>query len=230
MRLATISAAASLAALALFSLPARATDIPLAFGSLPSAQSWSFASGGVLTTEAATASLSGSTLVMDTMGETLAGSGTSGYYQRTGVVVNNQPIVIQIRARVTNFEGNFSNSFVGGGFAFGFAHGTAEWQLGITPTQLRNVGGSILSTAYDNTQFHDYRLEWDPPSTVRYYVDNTLVSSAAGSFAIAANRIYFGDVTGASNARAEIVQYRFLQGTATPTAGTSWSRIKALYR
>jgi hypothetical protein len=225
-----VASFAALACCLLGATAARATDIPLSFGSLPSAQGWSFASGGVVTTEGATASLAGSTLVMDTMGETLAGSGTSGYYQFSGVVVNNQPIVIMLRARVTNFEGNFANAFVGGGFAFGFGQGATQWQLGITPTQLRNINGTILSTAYDNTQFHDYRLEWDPPATVRYYVDNALVSSTPGGLSGAFNRIYFGDVTGASNARAEITQYRFLQGGATPAAAETWGGLKSLYR
>jgi hypothetical protein len=221
----------ALLALGLLVAPtARATDIPLAFGSLPSAQGWAFTSGGIVTTEAASFSLSGNTLVMDTMGEPLAGSGTSAFYQQPGVVLSNQSIVIQLRARVTNFEGNFSNQFVGGGFAFGFAQGTTDWQMGITPTQIRNVNGAILSTAYDNAQFHDYRLEWDPPSTVRYYVDDTLISSAAGGLSAALNRIHLGDVTGASNARAEITQFRFLQGAATPAGATSWGRIKSLYR
>ena len=91
--------------------------------------------------------------------------------------------------------------FVGGGCSFGFAKGTVEYQMGITPTQIRSVSGPILSTAYDNTQFHDYRLEWTSPSTARYYVDNTLIATNSDGFSAAVNRVHFGDTTGAANSR-----------------------------
>lgn len=217
--------------LAVFTPTARATDIALTFGSLPSAQGWVFTTGGSPTaTEAQTFSMSGPALVLNTMAFGFTGAGTAAFYARPGVVNNFEPVVIRMRGRVVQFEGDFANTFVGGGFSFGFTQGTTLYQMGITPTQIRNVAGSILSTAYDNTQFHDYRLEWSPPSTVRYYVDNTLISTNAAGFAQALNRLSLGDVTGASNSQAEIVEYRFLQGQATPAASGSWGRIKSLFR
>lgn len=213
------------------STPARATDIALGMGSLPSAQSWVFTTGGSpLATEAGTVSLAAGVLTINTMAFGITGVGTSAFYARPGVVNATEPIVIQMRGRLVQHEGDFTNTFVGGGFAFGFAQGTTYWQMGITPTQIRNVNGVLLSSAYDNTQFHDYRLEWNPPSTVRYYVDGTLISSSPGGAAQAINRLTLGDVTGAANAQMEIVSYRFLQGAATPVAGTTWGRVKALYR
>jgi hypothetical protein len=146
-------------------------------------------------------------------------------------VVNNlDPVVIQMRGRLVEFEWDFTNSFVGNGFCFGFTQGSTQYLMGITPTQIRNVNGTVLSAAYDNTQFHDYRLEWSPPSTVRYYVDNTLMSTNNAGIAQALNRIILGDGTGASNCHAEITSYRFVQGLATPAEPGSWGRIKALYR
>ncbi|MEO7868423.1 MAG: hypothetical protein ABIU54_12355 [Candidatus Eisenbacteria bacterium] len=211
--------------------PAIATDIPLAFGSLPSAQGWTFTTGGSsLATEGTTFSLSGGVLTLDTMSYGFTGAGTAAYYARFGAVNNFEPIVIRMRGRVVQFEGDFTNAFVGGGFTFGFSQGATQWAMGITPTQIRNVNGVILSSAYDNTLFHDYRLEWNPPSSVRYYVDNTLISSTSGGISFAQNRLYFGDGTGASNSRSEIKQYEFLQGAATSTHGNSWGRIKKLYR
>lgn len=210
---------------------ARATDIPVTFGSLPSAQGWTFASGGSpVATEAGTWSLAGSVLTLNTMAYAVTGTGTSSLYQQTGVVNNFEPIVIRFRARLVQHEGDFTNTFVGGGLAFGFAQGTTLYQFGITPTQIRNAPGSVLSSAYDHTQFHDYRLEWTPPSSVRYYVDNTLISTNNTGLASATNRIYFGDGTGAANAQAQITEYRFLQGAATPAVPTTWGRIKALHR
>lgn len=223
-------AALTLAAAAL-APRAHATDIPVTFGSLPSAQGWTFFSGGSpLATEAGTWSLAGSVLTLNTMAYAVTGVGTSSLYQQTGVVNNFEPLVIRFRARLVQHEGDFTNAFVGGGLAFGFAQGATLWQFGITPTQIRNAPGTILSTAYDNTQFHDYRLEWTPPSSVRFYVDNTLISTNNAGLASATNRIYFGDGTGAANSQAQITEYRFLQGAATPALPTSWGRIKALHR
>lgn len=223
-------AALTLAAAAL-APRAHATDIPVTFGSLPSAQGWTFFSGGSpLATEAGTWSLAGSVLTLNTMAYAVTGVGTSSLYQQTGVVNNFEPLVIRFRARLVQHEGDFTNAFVGGGLAFGFAQGATLWQFGITPTQIRNAPGTIVSTAYDNTQFHDYRLEWTPPSSVRFYVDNTLISTNNAGLASATNRIYFGDGTGAANSQAQITEYRFLQGAATPALPTSWGRIKALHR
>lgn len=223
-------AALTLAAAAL-APRAHATDIPVTFGSLPSAQGWTFFSGGSpLATEAGTWSLAGSVLTLNTMAYAVTGTGTSSLYQQTGVVNNFEPLVIRFRARLVQHEGDFTNAFVGGGLAFGFAQGATLWQFGITPTQIRNAPGTIVSTAYDNTQFHDYRLEWTPPSSVRFYVDNTLISTNNAGLASATNRIYFGDGTGAANSQAQITEYRFLQGAATPALPTSWGRIKALHR
>jgi hypothetical protein len=155
--------------------------------------------------------------------------GPTSYYARFGQV-STLPTVIRMRARLVEFEGDFTNPFVGGGFSFGFSQGTTQWAMGITPTQIRNVNGTILSTAYDNTQFHDYRLEWTPPSSLRFYVDNTLVSTNSAGFALALNRIYIGDGTGASNSHAEITEYEFLQGASTATSPSTWGEVKSLYR
>lgn len=228
-RRAPLALAALLLALAVS--PARATDIPMTFGSLPSAQGWTFASGGSpVATEAGTFSLAGGVLTLNTMAFGITGVGTSAYYQYTGVVNNFEPLVISMRGRLLQHEGDFTNTFVGGGFTIGFGHGATYYQMGITPTQIRNVAGTILSTAYDNTQFHDYRLEWSPPSTVRYYVDGTLISTNNAGSASAVNRLLLGDGTGAANSQAEITAYRFLQGAATPAAPSTWGRIKSLRR
>jgi hypothetical protein len=217
--------------LAVQSSPALATDIGLAFGSLPTAQGWTYTTGGVAAPETPIWSVSGGVLSYDTMPYNvgLSGQGTTSFYAQLGVVNSFEPIVILMRGRILAFENDGSAS-IGGGFNFGFTQGTTLWAMCITPTQIRNVNGVVLSSAYDNTVFHDYRLEWTPPSTVRYYVDNTLISTNNAGFAQALNRIYFGDSTGAANARAEITYYRFLQGAATPAVSTSWGGVKSLYR
>ncbi len=227
----TLAAALALAGVMTFA-PARATDIPIDFSStLPSAQGWTFTSGGSpVATEAQTFSLAGGVLTLNTMAFGITGVGTSAFYAYPNVVNTTEPLVIRMRGRLVQHEGDFANTFVGGGFSFGFAQGSTFWQMGLTPTQIRNVAGTILSSAYDNTQFHDYRLEWNPPSTVRYYVDGVLISTNNAGAAQAINRLTLGDVTGAANARAEITEYEFLQGAATAAAGSTWGRLKSLYR
>ena len=209
---------------------ARATSIILSMGSLPSAQGWTYTSGGIAAPETPTWSASPGLLAFDTMPYNvgLSGQGTSSFYFQLGVVNNFEPIVIAVRARVLEWEQDGS-AFVGGCFGFGFTQGNTLWAMGISPTQIRNVNGNVLSSAYDNTQFHDYRLEWTPPSSVRFYVDNTLISTNNTGFAQALNRIHFGDGTGASNARCEITRYSFLQGDVVATESATWSRLKALY-
>jgi hypothetical protein len=60
---------------------ARATDIGLTFGSLPSAQGWTFGSGGSpVATEAQTFSVAGGVLTLNTMAFGFTGAGTSAYY------------------------------------------------------------------------------------------------------------------------------------------------------
>lgn len=210
---------------------AHATTIGLDFSTLPSAQGWTFATGGSpVATEAGTWSVGGGILTLDSMAFSTTGAGTSAYYVRMGEVLLTEPIAISLRARIVQFEGDFTNAFVGGGFAFGFGQGSTSWQMGITPAQIRGIQGAVLSTAYDNTQFHDYRLEWTPPASLRFYVDGTLISTNSTGFSFAANRIYFGDVTGAANSRTEITHYLFLQGAAVGTSHATWGGIKDLYR
>lgn len=214
-----------------FVVGAEATVLTMNFSSLPSAQGWTFGTGGSpVATESGTWSLSGGVLTLDTMSFATTGSGTSSYYFQTGVVDPLQPVAIVVRARVLQWEGAAGNQFQGNAFCFGFTQGTTEWLMGITPTQVRNVNGTVLSSAYDNTQFHDYRLQWTPPSTIAYYVDNTLISTNSAGFAQALNRIIIGDGTGAGNARAEITSYTFLQGGVVSAEEKTWGGVKALFR
>lgn len=221
-------------AVVLLSGSASATDVTLAFTSLPSAQGWTYSTTGVLAPESPTWGASGGILSMDTMPYAFGGSGgTTSYYARNGIVSASEPLVIECRGRVLESEDD-GGAFIGGGFAVGFGDGTTVWQMGISPGSIRNVVGTVLSSAFDNTQFHDYRLEWTPPSTLEYYVDGTLISADGTGLALALNRIHVGDVTGAANARAEVTYYRFRQGAATgvaePPTAARWSRVKALYR
>ncbi len=195
---------------------AYAGQIDLTFGTLPSAQGWTFVSGGSpVATVAQSFTASAGVPTLDTMAFGITGSGTSALYSRATGVNGIEPVVIRMRGRLLEHEGDFSNTFVGGGFSFGYSNALALYQMGITPTQIRNTKGTILSSAYDNTQVHDYRLEFTAPSSVRYSVDNTLISTNSSGLATSLLRLTLGDVTG-------------LQGQATPARATSWGRLKSL--
>ena len=138
--------------------------------------------------------------------------------------------MIEMRGRLLQHEHDGS-AFIGGGFSVGFGNGATSWDIGILPTEIRNIANETLLSGMTNSSFHNYRLEWSPGPVLRYYVDNVLVSTDNSGFAGSSNQFFFGDGTGAANAQAEITYVRFRQGsTATAAAATSWGRIKSLYR
>jgi hypothetical protein len=134
-----------------------------------------------------------------------------------------------MRGRILQHEHDGS-SLIGGGFSFAFGNAATHWQMGILPTQVRNINNVVLATL-DNTQFHDYRMEWEPGPVVRYYVDGALISTNSGGLAGTLDFIQFGDGTFTANAQAEITYFRFRQGSGvTSLASRTWGRIKSLYR
>jgi hypothetical protein len=226
-----VLAALLLAAACPRSAHAAAQDFTVTFGTLPSTQGWTYFTNGVVAPETPTWGLSAGVLSYNTMAylTNTSGTGTMSFYRKTGLVSGAEPIIIEMRGRILQHEHDGS-SLIGGGFCMGFGTGATGWDLGIMPTQLRTISNAVIATV-DNTQFHDYRLEWSPGPSVAYYVDNVLVSTNAGSFAGTTNEVFFGDGTGAANAQAQITYFRFRQGSSvTPTASTSWGRIKSLYR
>jgi hypothetical protein len=211
---------------------ARATaDIEVQFNSFPSTQGWTYFSNGVAAPETPTWSLNAGVLAYNTMAYNVgtSGQGTTSFYRQAGLITTTEPIMIEMRGRILENETDGSQ-FSAGGFSFGFGTGTTGWYMGIMPTQIRNIANEVLSSAYDNTQFHNYRLEWSPGPALRYYVDNTLISTDNSGFAGTPNQVYFGDGTGAANARAEITYFRFRQGSQVTSANSAtWGRIKSLY-
>ena len=214
---------------------AAALDVNLNFASLPSAQGFTYiATGshaGVL--EGNVFSVSGGTLLQDTMGEALGTTGGGLFYQMTGGITATDTKQIHARARCLQAEGSSVFPAGQGGFVFGFATGSVQFDFGITPTKIYYLQGSsqvLLAGTYDNTQFHDYLFDFTPPSTIRIYRDGTLVHSGTGGGALAVNRWFFGDATGGANARGEVASLRFIQDVATPAEPVSWGRVKAGYR
>jgi hypothetical protein len=167
----------------------------------------------------------------NTMAYAVSGTttGTSSVYRRTGLITTTEPKTIEMRGRILQHEHDGS-SLIGGGFSFAFGNAATHWQMGILPTQVRNINNGVLATL-DNTQFHDYRMEWEPGPVVRYYVDGALISTNSGGLAGTLDFIQFGDGTFTANAQAEITYFRFRQGSGvTSLASRTWGRIKSLYR
>jgi len=151
---------------------------------------------------------------------------------RTGITTNEAKQII-VRARCLSVEGSANATLGQGGFLYGFATGSVQFDFGITPTRtfiLQSSGTVVLSGTYDNAQFHDYFFDWTSASSYRLYRDGVLLVSSSGGFAVAANRVFLGDGTGGANANGETSKFEFLQGGATGAHGATWGRLKGLYR
>jgi hypothetical protein len=210
---------------------AASADFPVLFSSLPSTQGWSYFSNGVAAPETPTWTLGAGVLGYNTMAylTNTSGTGTTSYYRIAGIISGTEPIILEMRGRILQHEHDGS-AFIGGGFSLGFGTGAVGWTMGILPTQIRTINNVVIATV-DNTQFHDYRLEWSPGPTLKFYLDNVLISTNNSGFSGSINQVFFGDGTGAANAQAQITYFRFRQGTAvTSSASNSWGRIKSLYR
>jgi len=191
-----------------------AGDITLNFTSLPSAQGWTYFLVGNSVSETSVFSVDGSVLYQNSMGVGYAGQGANGYAM-TGVIDPHKPFTVWIRARVIDEEGDIAtNSF---GFCFGAHTETGGgFIIGIGKKMIQacsaTVCGLIIDSTINNTVFHDYRLEYIPKVSNKLFVDNVLISEDVPLlYSIGMNRIYIGDGTGGTNARAEITYFKFSQ-------------------
>jgi hypothetical protein len=225
--------------LALFAVPAitRAAsfDVNLGFGSLPSAQGWTYTPSGAHASvvETSVFSVSGGVLTMNTMGQSNGVSGGSIFYVNSPGVTTSEVKSIRARVRCLQVEGSTNATAGQGGLFFGFTTGTTQYGFSLTPTRvyLLTAGGFVVAGGtFDNsTAFHDWEFDWNPGGTYSVYRDAVLVGSNSGGGAVALNRLIFGDGTGGANAEAQITSLRWLQGGATATVAGSWGSVKALY-
>lgn len=212
-----------------------ALDLNLAFASLPSAQGWTYVTAGshAAATEASIFSLGGGALIQNSLGQANGSAGGSILYVQPGSVTATDSKRILARIRCLAVEGSASATLGQGGFIFGFNTGSVQYAFGLTPTRvsiLQPGGTTVLAATYDNTQFHDYQFDFNPPSSYQLYRDGVLIHSGSGGFAFSSNRWFFGDGTGGANARGEITALRFIQDVATPATPGTWGRVKDAYR
>ncbi len=236
MRRATSACVVPLAlALAAASASAATQSFTLGFATLPSAQGFAFTPSGSHTgaIESNIFSLSGGALVQNSMGQ---GYGVSGggilYVGLSGLINASEPKQLRMTARCLQVEGSGGGALGQQGFAAGFTTGSVQYDISLTPTQIYALGPSgavLVAGTYDNTNFHEYLLEFTPPGTQRIYRDGTLLFTSTSGFSVAASRVFIGDGTGGANARAEITALQFLQNYATAARPSSWGRVKHLY-
>jgi hypothetical protein len=189
-------------------------DIPLYFTSLPSAQGFTYSPVGshAGAVEANIFSVSSNRLIQNSMGQGHGVSGGGILYVIPGIMTTTEPKKLLVTARCLQVEGSGAGALGQQGFAFGFNTGSVQYDISLTPTAIYTLGpgGSVLvAGTYDNTQFHDYILEFVPPGTFKIYRDGALLHTGTSGFAFASNRLFFGDGTGGANAHAEILAFRF---------------------
>lgn len=212
-------------------------DVQLNFSSLPSAQGWTYAAVGshTGTPEANVFAIGGGALAMNTIGQSNGVAGGSILYNLSGGITSTEIKELQVRARCTGVEPSATAPQGQGGFCFGFTTAASrQYAFAISDTRvmvLIPTGFFVFATAYDNTQFHDYRFVWSTPNngTFSLFRDGALVGTSNTGFPVADNRIFFGDGTGGANGNGEISSLRFLQGSATSIDAESWGRLKSLY-
>jgi hypothetical protein len=214
---------------------AASQDIQLSFSSLPSSQGWTYTPSGshASAVETDVFSVAASTLTMDSMGQGFGVSGGSIFYDYNGIVTTSEAKRLLVRARCLTFEGSGGAAAGQQCFCFGFTTGTTQYDVSITPTQVNTLGPSgnvAVSGTYANTTFHDWELQFTPPSSFKIFRDGVQIHSGTGGSAVALNRVFVGDGTGGGNAHAEITSFEFLQGSVTGVGSSTWGRIKNIYR
>ena len=192
------------------SAPASALTLELDFGSLPSAQGWSFENNTGLP-ESAISAVNGTTLTYNTIG---TGFGGYAFYAVPNVLDLTKSYSLQVTARVLAEEG----SSIG---ALGFLATGADWGSGISIgkgifTSTDAVGAPFVPI--DNSVFHSYRMDVQPDGTYALSVDGTLAQSGAIRTAdTLPNLVYFGDVGSGISANVEISRLSFQQPIPEPS-------------
>jgi RHS repeat-associated protein len=194
--------------------------ITLNFDSLPSRQGWTYWPLNNPALEADVFSVSGGTLFQNSLGTGFQGQG-SNQYNFHDVVGDRLPMQIALRARVLEEEGDVArNSY---GFSFGEHRGSRSMSNGLGTAQIMDQTWPLARFPYDNTSFHQYRLEARPGLGSRLIIDDTLAGTGPDVTNVFRNLLFLGDGTGGTNARAEVTAYSFTQPRVVgqnPPAGT----------
>lgn len=195
-----------------------AANFTLDFSSLPSAQGWSY--DGY--TESSVFSLSNSTLTQSTLG---IGYDPS-YYHHQGLLSNGQPFAISLRARLLQEELEVDGQAFAVQVTYSSGQGDDLLGLGLTGSGVVVFGNSRpFSTALpvDTSQFHDYLLTGRPSDGQwELFVDGARATNGimplGQGLPVERTIVYLGDLTDASNARAELTRLAIV-GDGPPPLG-----------
>lgn len=229
---AAVPVAVAISLLAAASAWAAPQDLSLTFGTLPSAQGWTYTPSGshAGASETLIFDADGTALHLNSMGQGFGVAGGGILYAINGIITNNETKRLVVSARCTAVEGSGSGQ---GGNAFGFTTpvGT-QYAFSVTPTRLYVLVGTgfvQVGTTYDNTGYHEYTFSFTAPSTTVLRRDGVVINTNNQGFGVAGNRVFFGDGTGGANSHTMIRTLRFSQDLATAAPSTGWGRLKALY-
>jgi len=195
--------------MAFFPVSSRATLISVDFGSLPSAQGWSFETN-TGSAETAFFSVDGGVMHQDTIG---IGASYAGYRLSDLAFDPSLPFTITVNARVLSEQKlKPLNTF---GFSFGLFTGTEQFSVGLGAGGLQTrLDYQHRVVPFDTTQFHEYILSGKPGEGFQLYIDSVLFYSGATASVLYPTSLFFGDNTIEDNALAEIRQFVFRQESA----------------
>ena len=200
-------------------LGAYAGSVSLTFGSLPSAQGWSFLEdpwcppGGCL--EDHFFSVGGGTLSQNTLDD--YGTWFAPYYQRMDGVDVSQPLTFSVTARVVGDSGISGNDF---GFGISVMRDGYGYMLGLSTAEMEDSSGNHW--ANDATQFHDYLMVVSPTVGFDLYVDGNWKLFSAARYEAEwlapdnQNRLAFGDLTRGRGAQAEVTAFEIANSVPEP--------------
>jgi hypothetical protein len=187
---------------------------------------------------AAQASLSGGLLTLTT---TTTGSNNLGYEDLAPDVLVPTPWIIEFRARF--ISSGTSNTARSGMMVQAGTGSNRVASVMFEADRIRMLSGDFTigaSVVVDtDNSLHTYRLEIAAPavgSAVRLYQDNVLVLTGAiwsSPNVIANANILWGDVSSLALGSSEWAYFEHNGSNAscvTPTAPTSWGRVKTIYR
>lgn len=216
-----------------FSITTHAQTITsLDFNTLPSAQGWTYMTGHSSTPdltptvpEASIFSVANGVLQQNTLGQ----GSLEAVYALQNYANFTESFTVFVRARVLA-QDNGSDPY---GLEIGFHSDTWGTGFGVGTGIIKDFTGAILSNGIDTSVFHDYKFVGNPDDSYTFYIDGMLTATGNGvlysslPYTVADSDkqiIYFGDGTpSGSNARADIANYTFTQGSAAvPEPATIW--------
>ncbi|HVY60019.1 MAG TPA: hypothetical protein VHF22_00125 [Planctomycetota bacterium] len=210
--------------------PAPARAVTLGFGSLPSAQGWAYDATGNTRTETQIFSLGTGKLTQNSIGVGYAAGGDNRYVLGGAVRDGGGTFELDVTASVLQSEKVNSNP---NDFGFGFGlfavdplDGTKveDIAIGLSATEASFVDGTVLGAASGSNAWalrgdlaaHTWTLS---KNGVLFASGSARLLDASTVPLASREAIYFGDLTGGANAKADITALSFSQVSPVPEPG-----------